>query len=562
MTDEETTIDKKFNLLDEPWIACLMVSGKNEKLSMTDIFLRACDVRRIAGDSPMQDYALLRVLLSAYWSANKKDDSTKGRNFSPAGWWASQMSAAKGSNFGASVVSYLEEYRDRFDLLDGKQPFMQVADLRTEKGAFSPVGRIIPEAESDYFTMRAGQGLESLAFDEAARWLIAVHAWDYSGIKSGAVGDSRVKGGKGYPIGAGWTGRTGGVVLHGDNLAETMVLNTAPNVVFDRKYRDDAPVWERPAYTAAVRAPGESDRNPELIPDGPCDILTWQARRVRLHYDQDAVTGVLVSNGDKYALRNQFMDPMTAYRYSKNQSSKTEIVHMPKGHSVERTIWRGLEPLLVRNGAKTVKKGEAADIRPATLEWLNIIESDGDLPNDLMVNVELVGVAYGNKDAVIEDSIHETLPVHLALLTERGNHASYDIVTAGDATMQVAIAAGQLAGNLNQAAGGEYAFVKDATESVLSSLEAPFKEWLAGVTPEIDMEAYRQKWFKTVHNAANNEALVLVRGAGPAALKGSLDDERLVSSATALSLFRSRVNKILGTKPKQELHDPESRQDN
>src|SRR5699024_2697574 len=61
---------------------------------------------------------------------------------------------------------------------------------------------------------------------EAARWLVHCMAFDISGIKSGAVGDPRVKGGKGYPIGIGWSGWLGGLYFEGDTLFQTLMLNT------------------------------------------------------------------------------------------------------------------------------------------------------------------------------------------------------------------------------------------------------------------------------------------------------------------------------------------------
>ena len=74
--------------------------------------------------------------------------------------------------------------------------------------------------------MRAG--ISSISVAEAAQMVVHVMAYDYSGIKSGAVGDPRVKGGKGYPTGIGWAGWLGGTLLKGANLKETLLLNYVP----------------------------------------------------------------------------------------------------------------------------------------------------------------------------------------------------------------------------------------------------------------------------------------------------------------------------------------------
>ncbi|NYN06610.1 type I-E CRISPR-associated protein Cse1/CasA, partial [Salmonella enterica subsp. enterica serovar Typhimurium] len=75
-------------------------------------------------------------------------------------------------------------------------------------------------------------GRSKLSFAEAARWLVHTQAYDYSGIKPGVEGDPRVKGGKGYPIGTGWSGMTGGTVIRGTTLLETLLLNSTPEAIY------------------------------------------------------------------------------------------------------------------------------------------------------------------------------------------------------------------------------------------------------------------------------------------------------------------------------------------
>ena len=190
--------------------------------------------------------------------------------------------------------------------------------------------------------MRAGKARDSLSYAEAARWLVYAQAYDYSGIKSGAVGDSRVKGGKGYPIGTGWTGMTGGVLVVGENLLDTLILNTCSSAL---TIPQDKPVWERQPDGSDTREKvGEN-----AYPQGPSDLLTWQSRRIRLHSEGNRVTGVILSNGDKIpdAGANVFGDPMTPYRYSTNKSKKNMDIYYPATFSPQRTVWRALDALIV-----------------------------------------------------------------------------------------------------------------------------------------------------------------------------------------------------------------------
>ena len=56
--------DKKFNLLDEPWICVMKENGEVKELSLMDVLLHAHQYRRLAGELPTQDVAVLRLLLA------------------------------------------------------------------------------------------------------------------------------------------------------------------------------------------------------------------------------------------------------------------------------------------------------------------------------------------------------------------------------------------------------------------------------------------------------------------------------------------------------------------
>lgn len=536
-TDEAT-----FNLVDRPWIRCSALDGADLVLSLREVFERAAGIGRLAGDTPAQDYAVLRVLLVILWRAHRDDPRLNGGDaMEMSEWWMDHYQRDTIGDLVHPVVTYLEQHRSRFDLFDTTAPFMQVADLGTSKGGHDGVRKLIPDAESDYFTMRSGPGLRMLPAPEAARWLIHLQGWNYSGIKSGAVGDERVKGGKGYPIGTGWNGRCGGVVLHGSTLAETLLLNTAPEQVFGADRSEDLPVWERQPGTAAARG--------TAWPTGPCDLLTWQSRRVRLVHEDEQVTGILVTNGDKVELRNQFADPMTAYRYSTNQSSKVEPVHMPKAHDPSRTLWRGIEPLLVRQGL-TDGPVEVMDKQPATVAWLREMRDEPGAAAQTTVTVELVGMTYGPQDATITAAVHEEMPLRLAVLADADLRAAQALVSAATQTMKAAVAVGRFAGNLSAAAGGEYQFNVGATEALLNQLNEPFKTWLEQFNPGLNLQEQRSQWFDEVNRLAIRHAQVLVRGAGPRGLIGREDAEgRVISAATAWSKLTFSLNKTLDRQP-------------
>lgn len=501
------TSQPRFSLLDQPWIRAETPDGGEALLAIKDVFDGVHRIRRIRGESPAQDYAILRLLLAIYWRAHAGElRAAPGKTFRFSGWVREQMKAVDRPD--NSVLDYLNLYAARFDLLDPEEPFMQVADLASGKGVIKPVHEIVPEAQGAYFTMRTGAGRTTLDFAEAARWLVYVQAFDYSGIKTGAVGDPRVKGGRGYPIGTGWTGMTGGTVVLGENLRETLVLNSPREAM---PASGDMPVWERPADTAAERVPS--------VPTGPADLATWQARRVRLHYDDRAVIGVVVCNGDRIpdAGANVLLDPMTPYRYSKAKSKKGHSVHYPRPYDAWRMMWKSLEPLITVQRDPGFGDKNPAPIRPANVSQLAELREVEAIPE--VVGLQLVSVGYGPKSSSVASTVEAHLELPVELLAEEAGRERRIVIDCATATHDAAVSLGTFAGMLGQAAGGEYEFRSAPTESLLTELESGFTQWIAGVRAD-NLDAHVAVWHRQARRAIGDHAAVLLRGAGPKALVG------------------------------------------
>ena len=540
-----------FNLCNEPWIPVLYVSGQTQEVSLKQLFDESNSIRKIHSGDATTDVAILGVAVVIFFRAVLENKEEYGELYREPKKWIQNISLG-GSEQLYFVQDYLKKYQDRFNLFDAERPFMQVADLHTSKGEVKPVSRLVLDSESEYFSMRAEQALTSLSYAEAARYLVTVQAYDYSGIKSGAVGDPRVKGGKGYPLGVGWYGTTGKIIVHGENLIETLLycidyeqlLNVEK--VKGKSHRialQDKSVWERELPdTAAPRAYKGGD--PTKYKDEPapaagmCEILTWQSRRVRLFPENGRVTGVLVSNGDKWFDRNTYTDPLTAYRFSKNQSTQTNPVWMPKAHSAERTLWRGVDALLMRLDSSQIKQDKPAPV-------IRQISSGKYFPAGAKANVQLVGMVYGNQSAVIEGTIDESLSLELALLTEQGARISTTVRENIQITMDAAIALGQYAGNLLRAAGKEYEFRPSVTESILHRMEDEVRSWLADLSVSDDVSTQAAKWQSKVRRILEDEADQLAVSAGPKAAIGTIYDEQLYTTAKARRQFGGRLYKLL-----------------
>ncbi|OFN75865.1 MULTISPECIES: type I-E CRISPR-associated protein Cse1/CasA [unclassified Corynebacterium] len=551
-----------FNLLDEPWIKCMDGTNQPVSLSIRDIFSGRGDAYKVVGDSPTQDYAVLRVLLAIFWRAHALDlvESYAGNNWEDFDWpeWFDDLRDQLVNEKRDDVVlDYLDGFKDRFDLLSPIAPFMQVADLHTKSGAAKPVSFIVPEAADDFFTMRTAEGRESLALDEAARWLIHAQAFDYSGIKSGAEGDPRVKGGRGYPIGTGWTGRTGGtIVLGAGGILETLILNTPPSAVLDSQeggpVSADTPVWEREPDTATQR-PGSSD-DIGAVPHGAVDLATWQARRIRLFIEGGRAVQVLVSNGDRIpdAGKNVMGDPMTPYRYSPNQSKKGTDAYYARPYDPTRTMWRALDALIALEDDLGFDNGKnKAPKRPRNLSNLAELEADGYLDKNLL-DLALVSMEYGPQESSVASTFIATIGLPLVVLRadDTGRKVRNAVRTSAEKTGKAAISLGWFAGQLLVAAGGDYEFGSSTADRFYARLEPLFLTWMTGLSSD-NAETRQGDWQEQVREQVLGDARELLRGAGTKAIVGREVDAgdtgkgRIVSAGSLYRQLHRRLDKDL-----------------
>ncbi|UCM89732.1 type I-E CRISPR-associated protein Cse1/CasA [Streptomyces marincola] len=540
-----------FDLVSRPWIPVQFHDGATGELSLRDVFARAEDVRRLVGDVPTQEFALMRLLLAI------AHDALDGPEDLDA--WEDLWRSAEPF---AGVAAYLDRHRERFDLLHPERPFFQVAGLHTEKNEVAPLNRVVADVPNGepFFSMRR-PGVSGLSFAEGARWLVHAHAFDPSGIKSGAVGDHRVKGGKGYPLGVAWPGNLGGVMAEGDNLRETLLLNLiardSNGILRDREpgEQDDLPAWRREAPGPGPSA--DLDEPDARRPSGVCDLYTWQSRRLLLHHHEGMVTGVVLGYGDPLSPYNRLNDePMTAWRRSLAQEKKQRKspIYLPRQHDPSRAAWRGLESLLPATfqAQESMSSGaEPARVIPSGIvRWLHLLAAEKVLPTERLIRTRTIGAIYGTQQSVIDEIVddHVTLPVILLdkTLPEYAETARRAVSEAENAVT----ALGHLAGNLARAAGCDpTAPTATARDQGFGELDGPYRRWLADLGNTASPQAAHTEWRRTARRIVSDLGDKLLDSAGPASWEGrrmatAEGDDRLIDLPQAEQWFRSRLNKI------------------
>ncbi|MEU3620448.1 type I-E CRISPR-associated protein Cse1/CasA [Streptomyces sp. NPDC006872] len=528
---------RSFDLTNQPWIVVLRRDGSMAELSLREVFAQSDEVRRLVGDLPTQEFALLRLLLAL------AHDALEGPGDVEA--WADLWSD---SQCFSPVTAYLDAHHERFDLLHPATPFFQTAGLRTAKDEVFSLNRIVADVPNGepFFTARMPT-VDRLSFAEAARWVVHAHAYDTSGIKSGMVGDERVKGGKVYPRGTGWAGGLGGVFVEGDSLRETLLLNlvAADTDALDFT-ADDLPAWRR-----EPSPPGGTERTPT----GVRDLYTWQSRRLRLHHDADGVTGVVLGYGDPLTARNMHRrEPMTAWRRSPAQEKKLRqpLIYLPRDHDPARAAWRGVASL-VSDRSETAQGAEAAPyLRPGILEWVARLVTEGELPRDFLIRARVIGAKYGTQQSVIDEVVDDRLVMPVVLLHRQDRTCARQAIGAAENADQAVRALGDLATDLARAAGSEGEQRRSAARELgFTALENPYRTWLADLADAGEAFEQRRLWQREVHGLVSRLGDRLIQDAGDAAWQGrtvsaAKGGTQWLNAGLADRWFRSRLTKALG----------------
>ena len=521
-----------FSLLSEPWIPVSDADGGISEVSLRSVLADADRVVSIKGESSTQTFALIRLLLAI---VHRAIDGPKDSDA-----WVDLYETGRLPQ--KEIAAYLDRHAERFELFHPVTPFYQVPDLRSGKNEVSTLEKLLADvpAGGRLFTARSGEALARITLPEAARWLVQVQAYDVSGIKTGAVGDPRVKGGKGYPIGTGHAGALGGIYVHGKNLTDTLLLN----MVSDRKI--GTPVWEREPHTAAPEGHAEVLREPT----GITDLYTWQSRRVRLIRDGDDVTGVVLTNGDKILAHETYpLEPMTMWRRSPIQEKKlkTRPVYFPRTLDPRKALWRSAESLLPLSHSGGTTGEPPAFQAPGVIKHLRARMED-DLDESVRLTARAVGVQYGTQNAVVDEVMEDELSFSVAVLADNAKISAL-ISGAVECATQACKAVGLFAADLVRAAGGDDAVQvarrDTARENAYEAIDRHFRSWISGLDASTDLLSSRTAWQRAAQGELVLLADDLVKTAPPAAYIGRVDGDIRTNLATARRRFDSRLRKAL-----------------
>lgn len=397
---------KEFCLLDEPWIRVLGADLSVKEISLKEALLSSHEYVRLAGETAAQDAAVLRLLLAVLHTVfYRTDGAGTQKDIDSPGEALRRWRAIwdMGRFPEKPIVSYLQEWKDRFYLFCDKRPFFQTEAAK--RGTFYSAAKLNGEIlesghKSRIFASYAGREKESMSYAQAARWLLYTNGFDDTSMKPTQKGLPRV--------GAGWLGKMGIVIPRGGTLFETLMCNLV-------MLRDDGSIWGKPAPYWEDPEERAGERVPVPQPDNQPQLLTMQSRRIILQREEERVTGFYEIGGDFIDTKDAFVEQMTMWKFTKKNC------FFPWRHN-EKFIWMEL-PLILCEDDESHRK-------PGVLRWIGRLVDSGSIPQYSIMDIWTPSVTYGSKDFYIEDANSDTLPVYANIFSDRKSAMRKRIVYA------------------------------------------------------------------------------------------------------------------------------------
>lgn len=540
----------EFNLLDEGWISVVTdYKGKTDTVGMKEFFENAHNYIALAGDTPTQDFAVMRFLLAVLHTVFSRYDADgnvyDGIKLDKRRKQINEISGRAAKNYPEALMNtwkdlwnkgefpeivddYLEEWRDRFNMFDDKYPFYQVTEEKIDVSEINNsklsqvfrknINRRISESENSIALFSPkyndGSNKEKMSQEEFVRWLITYMAYSETADKTKFTRYRDIKNIEKYSGHKGWQYSIGGIHYKADNLFKTLLLNLVlvhPNEKFVGKKQ--IPAWEL--------SPEENVRF--YLENNSIDNLA------RLYTDYSRCVYIpRVENGfdiffntiqlpalDK---KDNFLECMTIWEYVK-KSSDTKKKWYPKENKVNEAMWRNFG--LIYLGDKTNNSDYRA---PDIIKWF--IKVSDNINDKEFIKLSSLGIKGKNASNKMINEMNDDIYLDFDV--------SRDIVQNGWIVRIIEIIEHtktfindkyrKFAKNVIRLDKGisapQQEMVEPLLENVYFALNKPFKDWLASIVYKEDKEKKIKECKEIIKEVILNEARKTTQELGPRAYIG------------------------------------------
>lgn len=515
---------ERYNLLDEKWISVMADYG--EKLvSLTELFEQAHELIGLAGDMKMQDFAVMRILLAVLHTvfSRYRPDGTPYEYFEVDSARMQQVTDIDEDDVGDYqnalyetwfdlwnegrfpdlIGQYLEAWRDRFFLFADNNAFMQVSRDQIDEGARGGseiwgknINRLISQSNNKaaLFSPKhdINKNRERLSYAALARWMITFHGYCGTGDKH-QVYETHLTYSKG------WLYDLGGIYLEGANLFETLMINCA--LAFDEMgnlLHRQVPSWER-----------TSEENIQLYFSAGMNNLAslytaWgRATYFDPEYQEGTPFSCFVGKLPEINHKNEFLEPMTCWRYNKSGSNKDKFT--PCKHEWGQSTWRNFGTVMgIESGESGDKQHKAGvlkwfdEIHTHAISWNGKQEIAREKTKICAISVKEDGnpASWAPVDEIYDEMRFE----EMVLLDTEVNGWLVRINRTVEWTKTVTSKVLRpLLRDLAEIRGmdikkGDPLFVSRETEKFYYQVDTPFRSWLDGISASDSKEEKVQTW--------------------------------------------------------------------
>ncbi len=555
----------EFNLIDEPWLIVMTdKKGTTQEVSLKDIFENAHDYKCLAGETAMQDFAILRLLLSILHTVFSRFDA----NGNPYGYFeldeqyqqispvdqdddiddyqedlfATWKSLWQAKVFPEIIGEYLEKWRDQFYLFGGSTPFYQVSKdtleltgnkidkAKPNQVYGKTVNRTLSESENKVilFSPQHDSIKNKLGKSEIARWLVLYQGVTGTGDKVKFANQETDQ-----KLSKGWLYDLGGLYPSGENLFDTLLLNLA--LVHPKKeyIKMQTPIWE----VATNKDQLEKFRTNEIV-DNLASLYTNWSRAINLQDNCSDETDFSISiiKLPEVEHPNNFLELMTEWRFNKNGDNKGKFT--PKKHNLNEQLWRSF--------GLTFMPGTDVHQRPGIVNWINELETQNVRLGSLKFNAVSM-VDDGN--ATSWNPINEIFDqlVFENILSDADDswipRISDEVVLT---KMLIDNVLGSFANSLKMIRNlNSSEFVNRVKQEAYYQVDVPFREWLASIKPFDEKEVKIKEWKYKLHKVIESEAQKLIDLSCKRDILGVKDGGNMKNIFTAYNRFNWKLNEHL-----------------
>ncbi len=558
----------RFNLLEEPWIFVISdTKGSLELVSLVQLFQNAHKYKQLAGETQMQNFAILRMLLAVLHTVFSRFDAegeaypylVLGKRFKQLEEIAEDdleehrdnlmktwENLWKRKSFPDIVIDYLSCWRDRFYLFATEHPFYQVTREKLVERAIKAgrgtnpttvypktLNRTISESENKIALFSPRYDLEGnknrMSEAEIARWLIL-----YQGVV-GTGDKAKYEEFKGTNS-KGWLYDIGGVALQGKNIFETLLLNLAllhPEEEY--QINSQKPCWEQ-SGTEIIN---------KLLQGYPVDNLaelyTNWSRAIFIDPESQAEDNLIINTVKLPEINHQeqFLELMTLWRHRTTGPNKG--FRTPQKHRMDTALWRSFGTVFLHLNA--------TDKRPGIINWFYKIKKITAQTNAV---IESYGMqSDGNASSWVPiNEYFDTLDINEHVLIDiRDDGWVVRIKDEVEKTKEIVENTfGKFVNDvksIRNITGNE--FTNKLIQEAYYKVDLPFRQWLKSLEVNQDKEERILKWRLTLKKIIQGQADFLVQSAGHRDYKGVFGkDKPFKNIATAYNQFAYWLNKNLG----------------